>query len=115
MAGAAPAVLVSSTFYDLKQIRTDLKHFLTDDLGYRALLSEDPSFPINPDLTAIENCRRRVEQDADILILVIGGRYGSIDDRSAKSVTNLEYLGARAKAIPIFTSHSGRRSSPFAA
>jgi uncharacterized protein DUF4062 len=102
MAGAAPAVLVSSTFYDLRQIRADLKHFLADSLGYRALLSEDPSFPINPDLTAIENCRRRVERDADILVLVIGGRYGSIDDHSAKSVTNLEYLSARVKGIPVF-------------
>jgi Domain of unknown function (DUF4062) len=98
----APTVMVSSTFYDLKQVRQDLASFLMEALGYQALLSELPSFPVNPDLDTVANCKRRVEDDADILVLVIGGRYGSIDDRSAKSVTNIEYLTARAKGIPIY-------------
>lgn len=98
----APTVMVSSTFYDLKQVRQDLASFLMDGLGYQTLLSELPSFPVNPDLDTVANCKRRVEEDADILVLVIGGRYGSIDDRSAKSVTNIEYLTARAKGIPIY-------------
>src|SRR4051812_24629597 len=98
----APGVMVSSTFFDLKQIREDLRTFLADDLGYRALLSEHPSFPITPELPTIENCRERVERDADVLILVIGRRYGSMDDRSATSITNLEYLAAREKGIPIY-------------
>ena len=98
----APAVTVSSTFYDLAQIRADLLDFLQDEIGYRPLLSEYPSFPIDPDADTIENCKRRVEQDADILVLVIGGRYGYVDKASDKSVTNLEYLAARAKGIPIY-------------
>ncbi len=96
-----PCVMVSSTFYDLRQIRDDLRRFL-EGLGYRPLLSEHASFPIDPDATTIENCRRRVEQDADILVLVIGGRYGSIDADSNASVTNLEYTSARHKRIPIY-------------
>jgi len=32
--------MVSSTFYDLRQMRADLEEFLTQDLGYHALLSE---------------------------------------------------------------------------
>ena len=40
MPGNAPAVMVSSTFYDLRQIRADLMDFIQDDLGYRPLLSE---------------------------------------------------------------------------
>jgi Domain of unknown function (DUF4062) len=98
----APAVMVSSTFYDLHQMRADLLDFLQDEMGYRPLLSEYPSFPIDPDADTIENCRRRVEEDADILVLVIGGRYGYVDSTSDKSVTNLEYLAARAKGIPIY-------------
>jgi hypothetical protein len=94
--------MVSSTFYDLSQVRTDLLHFLRDEVGYRPLLSEYPSFPIDPDADTIENCRRRVERDADILVLIIGGRYGYVDAASDKSVTNLEYLAARAKGIPIY-------------
>jgi hypothetical protein len=93
--------MVSSTFYDLGQVRSDLMDFLQDELGYSPLLSEFASFPVDPDADTIENCRRRVEQNADVLVLIIGGRYGSVDSRSGKSITNLEYLAARAKGIPI--------------
>src|SRR5215217_3451872 len=86
--GNAPTVMVSSTFYDLGQVRSDLLDFLQDGLGYGPLLSEFSSFP--------------VEQNADVLVLIIGGRYGSVDSESGKSITNLEYLTARAKGIPIY-------------
>ena len=96
-----PCVMVSSTFYDLRQIRDDLRQFI-EGVGYQPMLSEHPSFPIDPDATTIENCRRRVEQDADVLVLVIGARYGSIDATPNTSVTNLEYTSARHKRIPIY-------------
>jgi Domain of unknown function (DUF4062) len=98
----APYVMISSTFYDLRQVRADLEAFLRDQAGCVPLLSESASFPVEPSQEAIENCRRRVEKDADLLILVVGGRYGSIEQKSGKSVTNLEYLAARAKGIPIY-------------
>lgn len=97
-----PTVMVSSTFYDLRQLRTDLRQFIETELGYRSLLSEYASFPVDPDLDTIENCRRRVEQDANILVLVIGGRYGSVDSSTSKSITNLEYLVAYNKGIPVY-------------
>ncbi len=102
MAKSAPTVMISSTYYDLRDIRQDLVSFIEKELGYSALASEFDSFPVDPDTNTIENCRRRVERDADILILVIGGRYGYVDDKTDKSVTNLEYLTARAKGIPIY-------------
>jgi hypothetical protein len=98
-----PVVMVSSTFFDLRQIRADLAQFIAAELGYSPLLSEFSSFPIDPDVNTVENCRRRVERDADILILVLGGRYGYTDPISGKSVTNLEYLEAKAKGIPIYS------------
>src|SRR5207237_5383668 len=70
--------------------------------GYQALLSEFSSFPINPADSAVENCREQVEREADIVVLVVGTRDGTIDKASLKSVTNLEYLAARAKRIPIY-------------
>lgn len=97
-----PTIFLSSTFYDLQQVRADLVTFIQEGLGYRAMASELNSFPIDPDTETVENCKRRVEQDADALVLVIGGRYGSVVPASGKSVTNLEYLAARAKGIPIF-------------
>jgi hypothetical protein len=94
--------MVSSTFYDLRQIRADLVHFLVDEVGFVPLLSELASFPVDPDVDTVENCRRRVEHDADALILIIGGRYGTVDSKTSRTITNLEYLAARSKGIPIF-------------
>lgn len=99
--GRKPTVFVSSTCYDLKQIRGDLKNVIEKDLGFEAMLSEYNSFPIDPSLSTVENCLRVVEERVDIFLLVIGGRYGSTLD-NGKSVTNLEYLRAKAKGIPIY-------------
>ena len=35
-----PSIFVSSTCYDLKQIRQDIREFIEADLGYEAILSE---------------------------------------------------------------------------
>ena len=75
---------------------------LQDELGFRVLASELPSFLVDRDSDTVENCRRRVQDEADLMVLVIGGRYGSIPDSRTHSVTNLEYLTARAKGIPVF-------------
>jgi hypothetical protein len=96
-----PRVFISSTFYDLRHVRDELRHFL-DELGYEPLLSELSTFPIDPDQSTVENCKRRVENDADILVLVIGARYGSLAPGTSRSVTNVEYLTARVKSIPIY-------------
>ena len=99
--GRTPAVFVSSTCYDLKQIRSNIRNFIETDLGYEAILSEFDSFPLDPDISTIDNCIRVVKHRADIFCLIIGGRYGNITD-SGKSITNLEYIHARAKGIPIY-------------
>jgi hypothetical protein len=95
-----PSLFVSSTCYDLKQLRADL-YLYVEQAGLEPVMSEYPSFPVDPDETAIENCRKAVNNRADIFVLVIGGRYGSVDNHG-KSVTNLEYITARAKGVPIY-------------
>ncbi|MGG5315810.1 DUF4062 domain-containing protein [Enterococcus sp. AZ072] len=97
-----PTVFVSSTCYDLKQIRVDIRKTLEDEMGLEALLSEFESFPLDPALGTVDNCLRVVKERADILILIIGGKYGYITE-NGKSVTNLEYLQAKEKGIPIYT------------
>ena len=97
-----PAVFVSSTCYDLKQIRQNIRDFIEDDLGYEAVLSEFDSFPIDPDMDTVNNCLRVVEERANIMVLIVGGRYGYITNHGEKSITNLEYLRAKMKGIPIF-------------
>jgi uncharacterized protein DUF4062 len=96
----APTIFVSSTFYDLKQVRADLRDFITS-LGLTPVISEYDSFPIDPTISAVENCLKVVEESADIFVLIIGGRYGTVKDQG-RSVTNMEYLKARAKGIPIY-------------
>ncbi len=96
-----PVVFVSSTCYDLKQVREDIKDFFEKDYGFEAMLSEFDSFPINPCKGTFENCLGNVDNYADFFVLIIGTRYGYVTD-IGKSITNLEYLHARAKGIPTF-------------
>src|SRR5580692_2391021 len=98
--GYAPSVFVSSTCFDLNQIRADLRGFLSD-MGFDPILSEAPAFPVNPHISPVENCLRAVKEKADIFLLIIGARYGS-ENESGKSITNLEYLEAKAKGIPVY-------------
>lgn len=93
-----PSVFVSSTCYDLAQVRNDLRLFF-ESLGMVPVLSEFPSFPVDPSLDAVGNCLAGVKESADLFVLVVGGRYGSLSD-GGRSVTNLEYLEAKAKGIP---------------
>lgn len=98
--GRAPSIFVSSTCFDLGQIRRDMKECI-ENLGHDAILSEYDTFPIDPVESTIESCLRAVENRADIFVLIIGGRYGSLNEEG-KSITNLEYLKARSMGIPIY-------------
>ena len=93
-----PTVFISSTCYDLQQMRADMKRFI-EALGFHPVLSEYSTFPVNPDVAPIQNCLDAIRESADIFVLIVGGTYGSQDD-SGKAVTNLEYLQAKAKGIP---------------
>lgn len=41
--------------------------------------------------------------ESDVYMLILGGRYGSIEAKSGKSYTQLEYEYALSKNIPVFT------------
>lgn len=96
-----PVVFVSSTCYDLKQVREDLRDFFEGNYGFQAMLSEFDSFPIDPCIGTFENCLDNVDRFADIFVLIVGTRYGYVTEQG-KSITNLEYLHAKAKGIPIY-------------
>lgn len=96
-----PVIFISSTCYDLRQVREDLKDFFENNYGFDAMLSEFDSFPIDPCIGTFENCLNNVDNCADIFVLIVGTRYGFITDKG-KSITNLEYLHAKAKGIPLF-------------
>ena len=67
---AKPRVFVSSTFYDLKHIRSSLDIFI-ESLGFEPILSEKGDIAYSPDHPLDESCYREV-QTADIFVLIIG-------------------------------------------
>ena len=72
---AKPRFFISSTFYDLKSIRSELEVFLTS-LGYEPVLNEKGHISYGSKEKLEEYCYKEI-QLCDILISVVGGRYGS--------------------------------------
>lgn len=72
---AKPRVFISSTFYDLRQIRADIDQFLKG-LGYEAIRNEEGSIPYGKEERLEEYCIQEVRH-SDILVSIIGGRFGS--------------------------------------
>ena len=72
---AKPRIFVSSTYYDLKHIRNSLEAFI-DNLGYEAVLFESGDIPFHHDVPIDESCYVEI-QTCHMLVLIIGGRYGS--------------------------------------
>ena len=101
MKNRPPNVFLSSTMYDLGELRAQLRQFL-EGLGWRAVMSEHDSFPIDANQTTVENSRRNVRENADVFVMVVGARYGSVDAKADKSVTNLEFVEARARGVPLY-------------
>ena len=101
MIHGAPSVFVSSTMYDLSELRTHISNFI-ETLGWRAVMSEHDSFPIDPDQSTVDNSRRIVRQNADVFVMIVGSRYGNIDDATGKSITNLEFFEARTHGVPSY-------------
>jgi uncharacterized protein DUF4062 len=97
---AAPKVFVSSTCYDLRYIRENLKYFIKS-LGYDPILSEEGSVFFDPKLHVQDACIAELP-NCQMLVLVIGGRFGSPFKETRKSVTNAEYSEAARLKIPIF-------------
>ncbi|OBV37690.1 DUF4062 domain-containing protein [Janthinobacterium psychrotolerans] len=108
-------IFVSSTYYDLRHIRSSMESFL-EGMGYEAVLFESGGIAFHHDMTLADACYAEV-QTCHMLVLVIGGRYGSADEKRKEqaseeviekmysaynSVTKREYETARDKNIPIF-------------
>ncbi len=93
-------VFLSSTCYDLGQIRSDMYDFFTN-MGFMPIFSDYPNFPIDPDKNTIDNCIENVKNNTDIFILIIGNMYGSQID-GLKSITNTEYSYAKQLGIPSY-------------
>jgi hypothetical protein len=109
---ARPRVFVSSTYYDLKHIRASLEVFI-ESLGFDAVLFEKGDIPFAPDAPLDESCYREA-RNADIFVLIIGGRYGSSASATStpkgnkkffeqyESITRKEFEAAHDADVPTF-------------
>jgi len=97
---AIPRVFISSTCYDLKHIRENLKYFVKT-LGYDPVLSEEGSIYYDPTLDTQDSCLREVP-NCQLFILIIGGRFGEAYKDTKASITNIEYREAVKSKIPVF-------------
>lgn len=99
---AKPRIFLSSTFYDLKQVRADIDIFL-ENLGYEPVRNEEGDIPYGKDDVLEEYCYKEIK-NIDILISIIGGRFGSESKRNTSSISQIEVKTAikEGKQIYIF-------------
>lgn len=116
---AKPRIFVSSTYYDLNHVRRELERFI-ELMGYEAVLFERGAIPYDHDVSLDESCYQEIPR-CNMLVLLLGGRYGSNssrtvnheenDEQSSKdevikklnSITRQEYEEAIKENIPLYT------------
>jgi hypothetical protein len=91
-------VFVSSTYLDLKNERQKAVEGILRSKHIPAGME----LFIPSDKTQWEIIKEWV-RDSDLLLLILGGRYGSVEPESGKSYTQLEYEFALSSGIPVFT------------
>lgn len=100
---AVPRIFVSSTCYDLKEIRFQLRNFI-HDFGYEAVNSEFGDIFFDYKKHVQESCKMEISK-CNMFILIIGNVYGSfyydqIDKKEPDSVTLQEFKEALELNIP---------------
>src|SRR5579859_6528102 len=102
---AKPRIFISSTYYDLKYIRRSVEQFV-ESLGYEATVFESGDVPFSHEIPLDESCYREIGL-CHILVLIIGGRYGSITSEERERAANVK-TGAKnsERAMPL--SHTER-------
>ena len=97
---AKPRIFVSSTYYDLKYIRADMERFVKEQ-GFEAVLNEKGHIPYGSTEKLEEYCYKEIEL-CDILISIIGGRFGSESKEQDYSISNLELKTAIEKGKQVY-------------
>ena len=99
---ASPRVFISSTCFDLAEVRDSLTSFC-EGFGFEVVMSDRGDVFYHPDLHTHESCINEIA-NCQLFILIIGRRFGGkykVDP--SKSITNAEYTAAKEKEVPIFS------------
>ena len=95
-----PRVFISSTFYDLRHIRLDLDKFI-ESMGYEPVRNEEGDIPYGKDSDLQEYCYKEIS-NIDILVSIIGGRYGSESSTKDYSISQKELKTALEEDKHVF-------------
>lgn len=90
-------VFISSTYVDLKEERQAAVEAILDSGNIPAGME---LFKAGNE-TQLKTIERWIDE-SDVYLLILGGRYGSLEEKSSKSYTQLEYEYAIKKKIPVF-------------
>jgi len=85
---AKPRIFISSTFYDLKQVRADIDQFIKV-LGYESIRNEQGNIPYGKENALEDYCYDEIS-NIDILVAIIGGKFGSESTHDIYSVSQME-------------------------
>lgn len=98
---AKPRIFISSTYYDLRNIRSDLERYIKER-NYDPILNEKGHIPYS-NLSRLEDyCYKEID-NCDILISIIGGRFGSTAHESGGySISQKELKVALEKGKQVY-------------
>jgi len=97
---AKPRVFISSTFFDLRSMRASLERFVKE-MGYDPILFERGHIPWGKEESLENYCYREIHT-CDILIAVIGGKFGSTSQNNDSSITQNEINEAFEKGKQVY-------------
>ena len=91
------SIFISSTYEDLKKERQALVGVALENNLIPVGMEQFHAAP-----TSQWNVITKMINESDLYLLVIGGRYGSIDKETGLSYTEKEYNYAKTKGLPVF-------------
>lgn len=103
---ARPRIFVSSTYFDLRVLRADIERFIRE-MGYEAVLFERGHIAYGKEQSLEDYCYREISS-CDILVSIIGGKFGTQSRDQKHSITQKEIKSAieLGKQIYIFVEKS---------
>ncbi len=98
---ARPRIFISSTFYDLRQVRSDIERFIRE-LGYEPVRHETGAVPYAKEEPLEKGAYREIEL-SDIVVFITGGRYGTESEHEpGYSISQVELNRALKAGIQVF-------------
>ena len=98
---ARPRIFISSTFYDLRQVRDDIERSILD-LGYEPVRHETGSIPYSKE-ERLESAAYREVELCDVIVSVVGGRFGTESQEDpGHSISHMELRRALEQGVQVF-------------